>query len=305
MSLADRPEPDQARALLRQAGLETGEHVGCGVEGHVFALDDRVVKMWFDTTKLRLERLGAFYDALDQSATFRSSRILDIRPVGGLWATIEKRVTGRPLAPAWTGLPRTVAPDVGRTLIDVLDALRRVPHDPALTVLPALAGEPPLAPPFPAALADLVRRRGAAFGGALVAELGGGLPELVERTARDVEAIEPATTGLVHGDLVPPNILVAPGLEPAVLDFGFLTTHGDPDFDVAVASCIFDMYGPSAEEITQQLTEMFVTHFGTSPRTMALYRSAYAIVTACCFGDSATDGHFTWCTNLLRSQELA
>ena len=58
---------------------------------------------------------------------------------------------------------------------------------------------------------------------------------------------------------------------PGVIDFGFLTTYGDVDFDVATAPTIYDMYGPAAVENTHALTEALVAGFGTcaarSPRT--------------------------------------
>ena len=44
-------------------------------------------------------------------------------------------------------------------------------------------------------------------------------------------------------------------LQPlAVLDFGFLTTAGDPRLDAAIAAAVADMYGPHAPQITRAMT---------------------------------------------------
>ena len=86
---------------------------------------------------------------------------------------------------------------------------------------------------------------------------------------------------------------------PGVIDFGFLSTYGDVDFDVALAPAIYDMYGPTATENTQLLTEALADRFGTKESTIATYRKAYALATAGCFGSGPEDGHFAWCARQL------
>ena len=86
---------------------------------------------------------------------------------------------------------------------------------------------------------------------------------------------------------------------PGVIDFGFLTTYGDVDFDVATAPTIYDMYGPAAVENTHALTEALTARFGTERSTVATYRKAYALATAGCFGSGPEDGHFASCARQL------
>ncbi|MEJ7690534.1 MAG: phosphotransferase [Nocardioidaceae bacterium] len=104
---------------------------------------------------------------------------------------------------------------------------------------------------------------------------------------------------LVHGDLVPQNILTANGRPTAVLDFGFLSTIGDPAFDAAITASISDMYGPAAARSEALLDEAVIDRFGYDPARLAIYRAAYALITANCFSASGNDGHFEWCVRVL------
>ena len=116
---------------------------------------------------------------------------------------------------------------------------------PALTTLPALPGEPALdvGAGFEAGLADLVEGRVTP----VLATAVPGLPDLVAAVTSRLRALPPAPPALVHGDLIAANVLVDEVRRPAaVLDFGFLTTAGDPAFDAAVTASIFDMYGAGA-----------------------------------------------------------
>jgi len=104
----------------------------------------------------------------------------------------------------------------------------------------------------------------------------------------------------VHGDLVPPNILVTGSRAIGVLDFGFMTTVGDPAFDVAITSSIFDMYGPDAHANEARLDAALHDRFGHGCHRIALYRAAYALCTSTCFSPSGSDGHFAWCVRMLQ-----
>ena len=37
---------------------------------------------------------------------------------------------------------------------------------------------------------------------------------------------------------------------------------------------------------------------------LAVYRAAYALVTACCFGNDSSDGHFAWCMTMLARPDV-
>ena len=190
-------------------------------------------------------------------------------------------------------------------MTEALGALAAVPGSSALRSLPVLPDEPAFGPTrtFELELADLVGRRAARFESFLAAAR----PD-VDRLAADtvaaLEALTPAAPVLVHGDLIAANVLVADGRASAVLDFGFLSTAGDPAFDAAVAASVYDMWGPRAREVERELDVAFVSSFGHDPTRLATYRAAYALVTACCFGTDLSDGHFAWCLAMLDRDDV-
>ncbi len=116
-----------------------------------------------------------------------------------------------------------------------------------------------------------------------------------------LEGLEVPGDSLLHGDLIPGNVLIDERSDPtALLDFGFLTTVGDPAFDAAVVTSIFDMYGAHARSHERILEDAVVDRFGHSPERLDLYRAAYALVTSNCFSTSGGDGHFAWCAGILK-----
>jgi aminoglycoside phosphotransferase (APT) family kinase protein len=108
----------------------------------------------------------------------------------------------------------------------------------------------------------------------------------------------------VHGDLIPGNVLSTDGHATAVLDFGFLSTAGDPTFDTAITASIYDMWGPRARDVERELDNAWMAAFGHDRHRSLIYRAAYALITACCFGTDLSEGHFAWCINMLNRTEV-
>ena len=290
---------------LREAGLPVTEVLGAGMEGTVAALDDdRVVKLWDRRSRADLEGLRTFYDAVHQAGIkLRVPRILAIVAVGDGWATVQARLTGTPL---WTD--HDVSPTRGgrhaRALLEVVTALVTLRPTAEMAVLPLAAGAPPFDPavPFGESLATLVEAR-VERDAATLARL---LPDIESRGAAlaiALRSLPPAEAALVHGDLGPSNILAVEGRPTSLLDFGYLSTVGDPAFDAAVAATLFDMFGSHAAEAEEWVDRLFADRFGYARDRIVLYRAAYGLVTASCLVAVADGRHFRWCADLVGRPE--
>jgi phosphotransferase family enzyme len=260
------------------------EPLAVGMEGAVYRLGDgRVAKVWSRRTTAELVRLKAFYDELE--LPFGTPRFEEIREVDGSAVTIERELAGGP--------PSSVEP-----LLAVLEGLAAAPGGSALRELPVL-DEPGAAwaGSWPATLAGLIERRVARFGDQLRAAVPG-FDALLRRLVARIGEL-PHEARVVHGDIVPANILVEP---LALLDFGFLSMAGDPAFDAAVAAGIWDMYGPGARSMEAEIDRAVVARFGYEAERLALYRAVYAVVTSNAYDVDGRDGHFAWCAELLRTR---
>lgn len=276
------------------AGLDV---LGSGMEGTVVRLGrDLVAKVWHRRTVEEATLARDFHDSLAATRpALDHPRVLEVVVRDGQVATVEPFLAGRPGA----------ASDLD-AVVDVLAVLATVPPQPGLAVLPVLEGEGTFDPAgsFPHQLADLVRRRVDRFRGPLAARLPD-LDGLAASTVARLTALEVARPCLVHGDLIPANVLVdADGRATGVLDFGFLTTVGDPAFDAAVTASVFDMYGPQARANESALDGAITERFGHDPGRLAVYRAAYALVTSNCFSASGGDGHFEWCAQMLERRDV-
>lgn len=293
------------RQLLFAAGFRTATFLASGAEGSVHALDaETVAKVWTTRTHEQLHRIKTFYDALaGTDLPFETPRVFDIVDLNGAHATIEKRLFGRPLHPDRPGISPFLDPAEVATIVFVLRALAEVRPTPGLSALPPLDEDTsPWGPEstFTSGLITLVEKRTARFASSLRRALGD-FDSIRDRTITALGSIQPSQSGVVHGDLIPANILIGnDGEVAAVLDFGFLTTVGDPAFDAAVAPAIADMYGPRAGDTQSQLDEAIAFAMNLDPRTLDIYRAAYALVTSNAFDDGGNDGHFRWCMDLLR-----
>ena len=291
---------------LRSRGLRPGAVLGAGMEGTVVDLGDgTVAKIWSWKTEAELRRLQGFYDAVAAAGfSLGTQRVLDVFEVGGRWTTRQVRLEGSPL---WDRPGVSPPADDAQVvaLVDVLAALAAVEPTPGMAALPVLTGERPFEPRvrFGSSLADLVEARVRSYAGPLGAAVTD-LPAVVAAVTGRLRAHDESEPRLLHGDLVPGNVLVADGRPAAVLDFGFLSTVGDPAFDAAVAASVLDMYGPDARRVEARVDEAVVERFGHDPGRLAAYRAAYALVTAHCFSASGSDGHFDWCAAMLERGDV-
>lgn len=295
--------------LLRRHGWMPGEVLGSGVEGTVLALSSEMVaKVWHGRSPQDIERLHQFTTAVARAELpFGTPRIVDVLRDENVLITVERRLPGEPMRPGFEPEPPAASEAEAACLTRVLGALAGAETHRDMAVLPVLPGEPAFddARPFAHSLADLVEQQVARAPGPLSREFGD-LDALVAATASSLRSLP--STGphrLVHGDLIPGNVLVnSTNTVVGVLDFGFFTTLGDPAFDAALTASIFDMYGPRARASESLLDEAFRDVFGHDVARLDAYRAAYALSTANAFSPEGTDGHFAWCVQMLRRPEV-
>lgn len=298
------------RLGLADLGYPGAEFVAAGVEGAVFRLDEaHAAKVWLRKKHRELEALKQFCeDVAASSLPFQTPRIFQISPlprVPEYWCTVEAWLPGRPLCPI--DAPRPTSDAALDCVVEVVAALATVPATPAMKALPIL--EEHRAPwlqgeDFHAMLRRLVLRRTSVAPGALPSIIPD-LDRLIDLILRALATIPNAPDCLVHGDLVPANIMVDEALRPvAVLDFGWLSTAGASAFEAATAASFYDFVFPEGRALEERLEARLVHRLGFHRRTMAVYRATMAIASAGYYSEGPDDFWFRWCAGVLGRPEL-
>lgn len=303
-----RQHDEQWTEELRRLGHAGAEPLDAGMEAAVYRLGaGRIAKVWGRRTPDELTRLKTFYDELaDARLSFRTPRILAVHTTGLGVCTIEEELPGTRLDRATTGGRARLVPRVQDLFLDVLDELSLVRAPAALDLMPYMDEPDPFRPAGQSwvdALAALVERRVRRSD-----VLHAAVPDLDERAARVVSLLRAwggDHHGVVHGDLNPGNILVDEELRlTAVLDFGLLSLPGDPAFDAAVTAHVADMYGPEALLVERGYDAAVTRRFGHPQELLTLYRAAWALITSDLHDPQGRDGHFAWCAQMLRRDEV-
>ncbi|MEU7994214.1 aminoglycoside phosphotransferase family protein [Micromonospora sp. NPDC049060] len=289
-------------------GFAGAEVIGRGMEGEVYSLGDGLVgKVWFRRQRAELEPLRGFYTHLsDQRLSFRTPEILDIHEMAGHTVTVERELSGVPLRDALRSGQVTVE-QAQHCMLAILAELRATAAGVscrALTVIdediPAWQGHDT----WHSALSALLDRRVERYGGQLAASVDG-FDELMKRIRLLIEHLPAGPGTIVHGDLVPANVLVtADGAPAAVLDWGFLTTEADPAFEASVTAAIFDMYGSEHRTFDQELLRRLHDQAGYPMTRLLLYRAVYAVLTSNAYDPTGKDGHYDWCAAMLQREDV-
>ncbi|WP_328848455.1 phosphotransferase family protein [Micromonospora zamorensis] len=296
------------RLLHQWTGGEAPRLLGRGMEGAVYEIgQERIAKVWFDGSEAALQRVRVFYDALaGKPLRIAVPRIHEVHLIEGRCVTVEQRLAGRTMTEARKE-GRLTLDEARSAFVDVLAQLGASGPLPEARKLSVLDETMPLYEAddaFPDALYALATRRVARFRQVLdpaVEDLDRKLDALQDRL-RDVDS---GRRSVVHGDMIPGNILVNDAGGPAaVLDWGFLTTEGDPVFDASVAASIFDMYGEQALATERGLYAQIEERLGYPRQALLVYRAAYSLITANAYDAEGGDGHFAWCVAALNRPDV-
>lgn len=291
-------------------GYPQAKPLGSGMEGTVYKLGENFVgKVWVRREATELRRLQEFYADLSETPLpFATPLIHEVQTFDGLAITIERELHGVPLQnyiSENSSIPQSEAVDC---ILEVLRGLRSVEGTARMRELAVLDEPRSLwadCKDWSEALIGLMARRVARFGSQLRARV----PRfnmLYKRVIEELATLRPERLTAIHGDLCGANILVDDACAPtAVLDFGFLSSAGDPAFDVSVAAAIYNMYGPHARKLDDALTTQLASEFGYPLDILLLYRAVYAIISSNAYDAAGQDGHFAWCAAILNRDDIA
>ena len=304
-------DPEARDEALARFHVDASAWMATGTEAEVYRLpNDRVLKLYADPARLaKLETLQRFYASLDRSGvTFALPQILEIRVVRGLLAVCERRIDGRPLSEVLTSLtPEATLRARERSIVAAIElgALEVARSAPGYLLFEE-AGQSAQSRDwyaFVLAMAELKIGRQRAALDADVTDFPGKCARLREAFLRDTYAgpLRP-----VHGDFFPGNVLVDPGgVVTGVIDFGSFTMFGDPLYDVSLACAFFDMYGPTAAQVRDELYALALSRVGRDVEgKLYRYAMAYALMSCDLYGGPEglrADGHYQWAVSLLNT----
>jgi hypothetical protein len=295
---------------FQKNGYPQATGIATGMEGAVYSLSpgELVAKVWSRRSESDLRRLQTFYGRLASfHADIRTPEILDVDMVDGTLISKERFLPGKPLE-RYLQLDARHADRSGvDATIGVLEFLKSIPNLTELDGLAVLDETDSFwsgASTWSEAIGGLISRRVARFGSQLRSEIPD-LKDVVAAIGMFLDTRDTVPMGIIHGDLCGVNIMVDTDRCPlSVFDFGFLSSVGDPAFDASVASAIFNMYGPHARDIDDEVTDAFVLSLGFERRVMLAYRAAYALITSNAYAPDGSDGHYRWCVTMLRREDV-
>ena len=290
------------RTVLAKFALSDADFLARGMEAEVYRYgDDAVLKLYASTASLTdLRRLQAFYATIDRSQlSYALPSILSVFDESAYQVAIERRLVGQPLVSL---LQHTHPHQLDSLFASYASAVLEL----STIAMPPTTTAYKLFDPH-----QLSERSEGDWHQFLRRWLEHQLHVLTPYFERDVDNFSSKLSTmiavlnrpyhgeyrLIHGDICPGNLLVAPDGKPlALLDFGLITMYGDPLFDAATAWVFFDMYERLGANVRERLLPFFLDLLGVDVIGQ-LYRYVllYSFLSANTYDPDCRDGHYAWC----------
>ena len=306
-----RPQiDDRWVTYFKEHGYPEAKGLAVGMEGAVYSLipDELVAKVWTRRGVSEVQRLQRFYAELAAfGGPIRTPELVEVELIDGTLVSKERFLVGAPLETMLSEDAGRADPGGTSATIAILDFLRRLGGSDPLRSLAVLDEAEPVWSGFECwsdALSALMARRLDRFGDQLRRDVDN--LEAIQTACREfLRGRDGSAMSLIHGDLCGANILVDERLRPlAVVDFGFLSTIGDPAFDASIASGIFNMYGPHVRDIDDEVTAACSAALGYPLDVLLAYRAVYGVLTSNAYAEDGSDGHYRWCVDTLRRRDV-
>jgi aminoglycoside phosphotransferase (APT) family kinase protein len=120
--------PTSIQSVINHNGIHTDQLIGKGGEGYVFDRSaDTVLKVYPRSTKQYLEQLVSIQQrAASAQLPFETPQIFSIDEYGGIFYTIEQKLTGRQLDVVFPGLSHDQQLKVLRNFVEALEPLKTI-----------------------------------------------------------------------------------------------------------------------------------------------------------------------------------
>lgn len=301
--------------LLEEINMPNLKFLGKGMQSLVFELNEReVLKVYGREIGIEnIKRLKNFYESLDtKKVSFLTPLLTDVVEKGAKILATEKKLDG--ICPNGDYLKKLNTADLRRFLYSYIETLFSVQKIETtylgIAEVLDLTGdffEPRLYKDWNELITFNLKNKYQQTKTIFDKKVDNAA-RLVEMLVGKFSSYKISKSRLIHGDFFPANLMVDDSLKIAsVLDFGILTTIGDPIFDIALGATFSDMY----DQIKHFKVKEFVWGLVKDKVTEEEYIRAqvyvliYSFISANMYKkNDPTDGHFNWCINNLNNPKL-
>jgi len=303
----------ETKELLKQIGMPDLKYLGKGMESIVFELNNNhVLKIYkSDIGYENIIRLKRFYESLDTNKVkFQTPLITDVQRKGVNILVTERKLNGVcPNKEYLNNLSKSALKLYFKNYIETLFNIQKIKTSFLLDNEPL-----DLAEKF------FQHKQYKNWNELLIYNLEvkylnskeifsqkiNNIEYIIQNLKESINKIHVDKYSLIHGDFFPANTMIDNKYNTtAILDFGILTTVGDPIFDIALGWIFSDMYGEIKSLNVKEYLKGFVNNKLNKDEQSRVYAYLllYSIISANMYEtNDPSEGHFNWCISNLNNK---